>query len=266
VNQFLLTLRWQLLLKPLGFTIKYYALFMSTISGNFLSLVVPGEYGVDVMRFWDLKKHSRQNAKPAVSLLMDRILGFLSCVFMGMVMIIPAYNCVQNKTMVFVICGFVLFLTVVLFAIFNESFLRIVNMLSNNSRFRKFTLKVSEAIMLYKAHTKIVIKAFCLSIVSRILMIFGIYVFSISLGWELNPIYFFIFIPIILILLAIPVSIQNLGTRDLLYIYFFSQVGIEPQYSLALSVAIFSWVIIKSLLCGLVFLFVKRNYRVAETA
>ncbi len=265
-NQFLLTLRWQLLLKPLGLNLKYYSLLMTTLSGRFIGLVVPGGYGIDVMRFCDLRKYSGQNTKPVISLLMDRILGFFGCVFIGMVMIIPAYNYVQNKTIVYVICGFVSFFAVALFAIFNESFLRIVNMLGNNSRFRELVLKVSDAILLYKAHMKIVIKAFCLSLIIRILMIFNTYIFSLSLGWELSPIYFFIFIPVILILLAIPVSVQNLGTRDLLFIYFFSQVGIEPHHSLALTVTIFSYAICVDLLCGLVFLFVKRKYQVVVQA
>ena len=117
-NQFLLTLRWQILLKPLGFNLKYYALFMSTISGHFIGMVVPGGYGIDVGRYWDLRKHSSQNVKPALSLLMDRILGLSGCVFLGMVMIIPAYSYVQNKTIVVAICGFVSFVTVVLFTIF----------------------------------------------------------------------------------------------------------------------------------------------------
>ena len=264
-NQFLLTLRWQILLKPLGFNLKYYALFMSTISGHFIGMVVPGGYGIDVGRYWDLRKHSSQNVKPALSLLMDRILGLSGCVFLGMVMIIPAYSYVQNKTIVVAICGFVSFVTVVLFTIFNDRFIGFVSIFNYNTIFSKLIFKVSEVMFSYKSHMRIVIKAFCLSIMIRILMIFGIYVFSISLGWELNPIYFFIFIPIVLILLTIPVSVQNLGTRDLLYIYFFSQVGIAPQHSLALSVAIFSWEIFASLLCGIVFLFVKRKYQVVDT-
>jgi len=254
------------LLKPLGFNMKYYALLMTTLSGNFIGLVVPGEFGIDMLRYWDLRKHSGQNAKPAVSLLMDRILGFSGCVFIGMVMLIPAYSYVQDRTIVYAICGFIFFVTVVLFAIFNNSFIGFLNMFNYNTIFNKLILKASEAIFSYKLHKKIVIKAFCLSLIIRTLMIFNIYFFSLSLGWALSPIYFFIFIPLILILLTIPISVQNLGTRDLLYIYFFAQVGIEPQYSLALSVAIFSWVIIKSLLCGLVFLFVKRKYQVVDPA
>jgi len=238
---------------------------MSTISGHFIGMVVPGGYGIDVGRYWDLRKHSSQNVKPALSLLMDRILGLSGCVFLGMVMIIPAYSYVQNKTIVVAICGFVSFVTVVLFTIFNDRFIGFVSIFNYNTIFSKLIFKVSEVMFSYKSHMRIVIKAFCLSIMIRILMIFGIYVFSISLGWELNPIYFFIFIPIVLILLTIPVSVQNLGTRDLLYIYFFSQVGIAPQHSLALSVAIFSWEIFASLLCGIVFLFVKRKYQVVDT-
>ena len=267
VNQFLLTLRWHILLRPLGFKLNFWGLILSTLSGKFLDFIVPGEYGVDVMRYWDLSRFSKQKAKPAISLFMDRLLGLSGCVAIGAIAVIPAAKYVGNEKMVYSLILFYGFITIMFFLIAYSNLIsyltRLFSSLSN-LKINDFTEKVEEAIALYKQHMGTILKAFVISVVLRILMIINIYLFSKSLGWNLSPIYFFIFVPTILILTTLPISTQSLGVREGLYVYLFLQIDIPAEDSMALSLILFSWILVTSLMCGFVFLLKNRWYRIAK--
>jgi hypothetical protein len=56
-----------------------------------------------------------------------------------------------------------------------------------------------------------------------------------ALNGDVDPLYIFLFNPIIAILLIAPISIGGLGTGSLLYVYFYGLVGVPQTLAFALS-------------------------------
>lgn len=259
----LLTTRWQLLLNPFDFDLKFISLLQTTIAGKFFDFLVPGDYGMDFLRYWDLSNYSKKKSQALLSVFMDRLIGFYSCVVIAAATFIPAAKYIHNKyvsdlLIIFYICTILIYILIVhtkLLSVFKKY-------LNKYSEFAAYTFvnKFSETILLYKNFRKDIIKAFILALVTNVLSIIVIFLFSRSLGWNLNIIHFFLFIPTIFIISTVPVSIKNLGFQEILYIYFFLQVNIEAKDALSLSLTILSWKIITNMLSGAFFVLAKRKY------
>ena len=262
VNQLLLTLRWQFLLRPLGYKIRFYPIFLTTLSGKFIDSIAPGGYGVDVMRYWDLSRFSGEKLKPVISIFIDRFFGLTGCIAIGMLAILPVSMYVNDNKIVYQLLGFY-GLIVVIILIF-----LIVNLIPHFKKKTNFLYiklnyvveQFEKAIGFYKNYKKIIIKCFIISIILRILMIINIYLFSKAIGWDTSILYFFLFIPCILILTILPISTHSLGVQEGLFVYFFLQINIPAESSMALSLTLFSWKMVSSLMCGFVFLSGGKGY------
>jgi len=82
---------------------------------------------------------------------------------------------------------------------------------------------------------------------NRILRIF---ILALALSLKIKFIYFFLFMPIIEVVGIMPITIMGLGTREYIYIFLFSLIGISKEASVALSLLIFSTVIIPLSILG----------------
>jgi hypothetical protein len=79
----------------------------------------------------------------------------------------------------------------------------------------------------------------------------------LSMGVDLNPLFYFIFIPITQAVSLIPLSFNGLGFREGSYVFLFGYVGISNTLSLTAALVFLFLVIILSLVGGVVFAFKK---------
>ena len=82
-----------------------------------------------------------------------------------------------------------------------------------------------------------------------------------GLGGIIPPIYIFLFNPIIAVGLAVPISIGGLGTGSVLYVYFYSLVGVPEPLAFALSLVKQAIVYIGSLPGGVLWLHRQQKAR-----
>jgi hypothetical protein len=98
----------------------------------------------------------------------------------------------------------------------------------------------------YKRNKEAINRALLLSFFIQALSILTIYVLSYSIGLQISLIHFFVFVPLINVLIMLPVSIGGIGVQEGAFIYFFSQVGVTSDEALtvallfrALTIAVF---------------------------
>lgn len=75
--------RWQVILKDLEIHTKFSRIFELSVLGTFLNYVIPGAVSGDVIKGWSLKDETPHRARLAVSLLVDRVSGLVSMVFLS---------------------------------------------------------------------------------------------------------------------------------------------------------------------------------------
>jgi hypothetical protein len=77
-----------------------------------------------------------------------------------------------------------------------------------------------------------------MSIGVQVLRIFQAYLLSEAMSLGTPLVYFFCFVPPILIITMLPISVSGLGTTNLAYVALFSRVGMDPDGAFVLSVLI----------------------------
>ena len=71
---------------------------------------------------------------------------------------------------------------------------------------------------------------------------------AISIGIDVPFIYYCVFLPIIMLILMLPISIGGIGVQEAAYVYFFTPVGMNAEEAVGLSlicyIAVVMWLII----------------------
>jgi hypothetical protein len=97
------------------------------------------------------------------------------------------------------------------------------------------------------------LRATAASVVWNLMLIVGNYLLGLAVGIDLSLYFYFLFIPIISVLLMLP-SIGGLGIREGAYVLLFSQVGVANSQALALAFAFDLYLLINGLVGALVYL------------
>lgn len=85
------------------------------------------------------------------------------------------------------------------------------------------------------ARKSVLAKSFLYSIGIQFLVIISVYIIAWGLSLKMSLFSFFVFIPLVNILLLIPVSISGIGLREGAFVFFFGTIGVPPEKAMALS-------------------------------
>lgn len=240
--------KWYILLKAQGIKAPLWALVNYNFVGAFFNNFLPANVGGDVMRGFGLARYTERSAEAAVSVIVDRIMGLGAFMFTAVVAAWAAVGLVaqgQDQTvkqnliqvellalagMGLIAGGFAVLLSRRLRhlagQLFKISFLKPLAPLYH---------RISEAFGAYRYQYGALLWAFILGVV--VVLLTGLVDVAIVAGLHgtIDPVYIFLFNPIIAILLIAPISIGGLGTGSVLYVYFYGLVGVPAALAFALS-------------------------------
>ena len=241
LDRALMAYRWLVLLRPLPaarrppFSEVMRVFFVSTFVGTFL----PASVGGDAVRALGLARLDVPAADAVASVFMDRVLGVLSILVMavaGLWLVRPlaANPLVQlGLTVAASACGMTALL------VFSDgaaamarqclAWLRI-------ARLQRVGQALLEAVQGYAHHHGALGNVLAGSIGVQALRILQAYCLGRSLGIESPLATYFAFIPLILLVMLLPVTVNGLGTSQAAFVWFFGQAGVRAPEAFALSV------------------------------
>lgn len=250
--------RWQSLVliqklrAPLSKLISLYFI------GTFFNTVLPTGIGGDVVRMYELSRHSSQGTESISTVLVDRLCGFLVLFAMASLALIFSYRLIPP-----VVSAIIIIITLVsmlgVWIAFNETVwrwlkrMRLLSWLLEMRRVQEF----HTSIQAYR--TPAISRALLASLAFNILLMVFNYLIALALGVRISPWYFLVFIPIISFLLILPVSLSGLGVREGGYVLLFAQAGVPNSLALAMSLCVYAITVATGLAGGL--LYVLEGYR-----
>jgi len=80
-----------------------------------------------------------------------------------------------------------------------------------------------------------------------------------ALGIEASPAIYFAFVPLILLVMLLPVTVHGLGTSQVAFVWFFGRVGVPQAEAFALSVLFVALGVVGNLPGGLLYAFSPRS-------
>lgn len=264
-NYYLGMLRWNVLLKAAGVIVPFSRVVVSYLMGLAVNLFIPSTVGGDLARSVDLSVYS-SNSKPKLlaTVILDRISGYVAVVGVGLFSICLGYKFVDKPVLISFAIIFLILLSIIL-VLFNRKIAKFVQSIFGRFHSIKSGLvKFDESINLFlqEAKSKTIALTLFLAFLIQIISVLIGYFIAESLGFHLDLIYFFIFVPIINAISMIPLTMLGLGSRDVSSVYFFSRVGYPSVYAETMSLIVFFLCVLTGVIGGIVYVFTLHPRRI----
>ena len=216
--------RWQILIQaqgdrvPLGFLAKSY------LVGTFFNNFLPTRFGGDIVRIWDGSRYSRSVLKSSAIVLVERFTGIIVLLLFAFVASLSRLEMAKKIPIIWVslLVGLLGLLFVISF--FMPFAKRILGKIPDKGYLKKIKAKVFEfrdVVLVYKEKKREFLKALFWAFLLQVNVILHYFLVGKALHLNISFLDYFIFIPIILIILIIPVTISGLGLREGIYIEIF---------------------------------------------
>lgn len=254
------SIRWSLFLKQrLGLK----TLFSIYMIGSFFNICLPSIISGDGVRLYYLTKELKKSDYLKVSLdeesnahkisivatasiFLDRYMGLSALMIIGMLAFPFGFRYLEessrNQLLIWLMpVSFIAFFAISLFLLISGSSLKRV----------KFVSEIYEYLLNYRTKKNILLKGLIYSLIIQILGIFSAYLLSTSMTLKVPIVPLLIYMPLIILISLIPISISGIGVREFAFAFFLSSVGVPSSISLTLSLAWYLSIVIASLV-GLV--------------
>jgi glycosyltransferase 2 family protein len=267
IDRTLMAYRWMILLRALTpgsrppFKAVMRIFFVSTFVGTFLPSV-----GGDLYRAYSLSRLNVSGVESAASVLMDRVLGVMSIVIVGVAALMPAPAATRNPWMLLTLALASLGCLTAAIAVFSERAAStgqgIAARLSND-RARRLGVGMIESVRRYSRHHRELVQVLGLSVGVQMIRVVQAWCLGRALGIEAGLVMYFIFIPIVLLIMLLPVTVSGLGTSQGAFGWLFGSIGVPVAASVALSILFVALGVIGNLPGGLLYVVGSRDARQA---
>ena len=241
LSQVLSTMRWQLLL-PDNYSLK--RLFSLYMIGSFFSSFLPGVVGGDAVRAYYLNKDSRKISVALAAVFMDRYIGFASLMIIGICAFPFSLKVFGDSPHKWLMPGF--FVSFVIGSILFFG-------LRLGKRLRLMT-GIYDYFSVIIQQRAVIVKTLLLSVGIQLLNFVSVIILAYGMGEEISLLLLAVFLPIVITIVALPISISGLGVREGAFVILLGLIHISPEAATSLSLAWFFSIFAGSL-PGLVFYF-----------
>ena len=237
----LMAYRWLVLLRPFSgpggprFGAVMRIFFVSTFVGTFL----PASVGGDAVRAYALAKEGVDAPASVASVLMDRMLGVLSLLIMAVVGLVFARQMAHDPLVLTALAVTALVCAATAAVVFSQRADAAVQRIAGWlpwERARALAARLLAAVQIYADRHSDLANVLAGSIGVQLLRIIQAYFLGLALGISQPLTTYVAFIPLILLVMLLPVTINGLGTSQLAFVWAFAQAGVPGAQSFPLSV------------------------------
>jgi uncharacterized protein (TIRG00374 family) len=258
VDRTLMACRWFWLLRPFPaagappFAQLVRVFFVSTFVGTFL----PASIGADAVRAAALGRLRVPLADAVASVFMDRVLGVVSILAMAAVGLWLARDLPGRPVVLLSLVGIAALCAVVAAMTFSArvaGWVVAVIRLAPWARVQRGATAVVTAVQHYAHHHGLLVLVLAASIAVQILRIVQAWCLGVALGIAAPLAVYFAYVPIILLIMLLPVTVNGLGTSQAAFVLFFVRAGVPSPAAFALSVLFVALGVVGNLPGGLLY-------------
>lgn len=234
VDRAVMILRWVLLLRASGIAISVRSASRLFLVSSFVGSFLPAGVGGDVARAYGLARESTTGSEALASVAVDRILGVLALVSIGMIGVI-AWTPDESgdwrlPAAVAVIAG------ACVAAFWADQWIRwVVPAGRHGGSITRRVLRLSDAVSRYRHRRGVLAHVMAWSLVVQLLRVTQAYLLGLGLGMTVPFGYFLLFMPVGLLVLLLPISISGFGLPQGVIVWLLRPAGVDDSVAFALS-------------------------------
>jgi glycosyltransferase 2 family protein len=253
--------KWQLLLAAKSFAVTLPRMLKIVYLSNFIGTFLPSSLGVDVVRSYSLYRHGTALSESVSSVVVDKVLSLLAAMIVPVtvVLLFPAIvadAAVRGAVLAIAAC-FAVGLLLSLHQRLVRGTLRLGRRLPGPLAAHALWGRAETlytAFHAYTAHRATLARVFLASLVFQALRVLGVVALGIALGLDLGLLAYLVFVPLVIMLTMLPISVGGIGVREGAFVYFFTGAGVPAEAALALSLLLYLVSLLSVLPGGVIYL------------
>jgi glycosyltransferase 2 family protein len=243
----------RIILKPHDIHTKARRIFRLMIVSNFFGIFLPGGIGPDMVLCYNMARSSekKEHVLSAVIFMRIAVLFIMSCTALAF-SFHPAADAGTKLATALIVCAFIAYYVVMA----NQHTLAMARYLLqwlNRYAVTRLLYKTYFALSDHGKDLRRLGKILPFLVASAIIKIITDYYVALALGIDIPLLYFFIFIPVITLIAAIPLTFAGLGVREGSFMGFFALAGVPADEALAISLLSFTLVILTAAIGGVLY-------------
>jgi uncharacterized membrane protein YbhN (UPF0104 family) len=219
-----LALRWQIFLRQQKIDLPFGTVLSLTWAGQFFNSFLPGSTGGDLVKIYEVcRLHAGRSAAAITSVILDRLSALVVLLIFAAVAFflepIPLSELLSGRISTISLwwLGAIMTLAVVVVWILARAMLF-------RPRLNKLQQTVAGAVRNLRPNTAV---AVLLALVIHSLNFLSLYFLAKSLGLTVSFGQILLIMPVVLLLLMLPITINGHGLREVLFIAYFTRLGVH---------------------------------------
>ena len=226
------SLRWGYLCRRLGIALSHWQALKLGYLGQFFNMVVPGTVGGDLVKVWYVHQSSHKPAEALVSVFVDRLVGMVELVLMAAVMLaivlglgLDTFDRLREPVIsVAVIAAISAVALALLLSRRLRAALGLERLWRRTSVAHHFEA-AGKSVQTLKEHPRILVSMLLQTVGTHIVFVGGIGLIGVAMGLQVPFWSYFVYLPLIYVIGAIPITPGGVGLIEGLYVGFFTAAG-----------------------------------------
>jgi len=234
-------LQWRILLRAAGVDLGSTRTLVYYLQGLFFGLFLPANVGGDVSRVVDTTRHTGELGGAVAATVMDRLVGFYSMGSMAILALLLSGGDAPWPILVPIVgfAGVNLAVALALFSRRASALLERLVALVPAERVRTTGVGLVRALHALGRRPVLLLGVFAVSVVVQVLRITVHLQVARAMGIDLAASEFFVIIPVLAVLLALPISFGGIGVRESAAVELFGHVGVAAAPAVGMQVTVF---------------------------
>ena len=256
-SHLLASYQWERLLRAAGIEIPYWKVTTYYFVGQFFNNFLPANVAGDFMRTLDATRTGSTRANALSTVILDRLIGTVALGGVAVVSTLPAIDRYHLAAAYAGVVAFFVGAVVLLRAMLEPRVLAALERLLARiglARLSPSLDRLSGSLVEFRNRKRLLLELLCVALVVQVMRI-GVHIlFARALGLHVEAAYFFLFVPLLAVIVSLPISLNGIGVREGAGILLFGMVGLNRASAFALQFGTYLVAVGVSLIGGLVFL------------
>ncbi len=251
------TVRWRILLRALDISIPFWYLVRSYLVGIFFNNFLPSTVGGDAMRIYDSWKYSRQKAAPAAVVFMGRLLGVFALILFAAIAVLFFGGLEQRMhSLRWIVCAGLMAVAALIGVLFfgKKTIGNAVLETEPDGTFARVKARVLRAASLFRGHKSALVKAVACSILLQANVVLHYFLIARSVDIGIGFANFFLVVPLAILVTMLPVTINGIGIREGVYVFFFGIYGVAAPVTIAYTWIGYAILLLNGIIGGFVYI------------
>jgi len=249
--------QWNRLLHVVDIRIPFWKVCAYYHVGLFFNNFLPAGIGGDIARVADSARHGSTKTAALSAVMMDRLIGTVAIASLAMVTTLPAIDRFHLTLVYLALVGFFALSVTLMWAIFHPALLPACERLLARVGLGSLSPHLDDlAVRLagFRARRGLFAGMFAIAVLTQISRVGVHALVAKGLGLSIPLVYFFLFVPLLAVIVSMPISFNGIGVREGAGIVLFGLVGVDRAAAFSQQFLTYLVMVAVSLLGGLVFL------------